>query len=249
MINKIMQKIKNNEDITIDFVGDSITYGMNYCRTEETYVAKFAACLSRVFSDYTVYRYDGIVEEEPPVIKKFDGPVLVASGKEKGKIDVVRNGVGGNTVVHALKRIDDFTGTLVNGKRPDITFMMFGINDALKSDPTKYVFPEEFKKNYKILIDEIRRRNDDTCIIMLSATYNDQTITEHCEKSRELAKEENIPYIDLHKLWMEHFDEDKENFGQGDWLAGGEDACHPMPIAAEITAKYIFDKFMALLEK
>lgn len=31
-----IEKIKCNDDITIEFVGDSITQGMNYCHAEET---------------------------------------------------------------------------------------------------------------------------------------------------------------------------------------------------------------------
>ena len=147
-----MKKIRCNEDITIEFVGDSITHGLNHCLIEETYVAKFASLMAKRFENYTVCRYDGVVADELSPMKSFDGPILVSQGKGQGRIDVIKNGIGGNTLQRAMKRIDDFTGILVNGKAPDVIFMMFGINDALKSDPSKYVTAEQFKINYKALI-------------------------------------------------------------------------------------------------
>lgn len=248
-LNKLRKKIELYEDITIDFVGDSITHGLNHCSSEETYVAKFARFLSDHFREYTVCRYDGIVESELLPMKRFEGPVLISLGG-KCRIDVIRNGIGGNTVMRAYNRIDDFTGVLanVNGKSPDVTFLMFGINDALKSDPKKYVSADDFGSNYKMLVDEIKKRNPDTFIIIMGATTNDQSIEEHCKKSEELAREENIPYIDLRRLWTEHYDIKADNFGYGDWLAGGMDSCHPTPKAAEIMASYIFDEFIRIIE-
>lgn len=46
MVN-VIKKIKSNDDITIEFIGDSVTHGLNYCRPEETYVAKFAMLISK----------------------------------------------------------------------------------------------------------------------------------------------------------------------------------------------------------
>lgn len=240
-------KFNKNEDITIDFVGDSVTNGLDHCCLEETYVAKFAALIARKFENYCVYRYDGVIDDALAPMKNFDGPILVSYKEKAGKIDIVKNGIGGNTIQRALNRIDDFTGVLANGKRPDVTFLMFGINDALKSDPEKYVTAEQFKSNYKMLISEVRKRNPDTFIIMLSATYNDQTIDEHCEKSKDLAREEDIPYIDLHELWLRHYNVKADNFGQGDWLANNRDACHPTPKAAHIMAEKICNGFLEII--
>lgn len=244
---KFKDKLKNGQHITIDFVGDSVTYGRDHCAAEETYVAKFAAEMAKNFPEFSVYRYDGFIKDPLLPMEGFDGPILVSAGTGEGRIDIIRNGIGGNTVMRAYNRLGDFTGTLVNGMRPDLTFLMFGINDALLSDPSKYVSPEKFKENYKMLIDKIRELNDDTAIIMLSATYNGFSIKDHCEKSMELAKEENIPYVDMFKFWCDHYDENADNYGQGDWLYGNGDSCHPMPIAAEITAKHIYKEFMKLI--
>jgi lysophospholipase L1-like esterase len=246
-MNGFIKKIKHNEDITIEFVGDSITHGLNHCRAEETYVAQFASLIAKKLENYTVYRYDGIVADELSPIKSFDGPILVSYKESQCRIDVIKNGIGGNTVQRAINRIDDFTGTLANGKAPDVIFMMYGINDALKSNSHKYVTAKQFKTNYKTLLEEVKKRNPDALIIMMGATTNDQSIEEHCEKSKELADEEKIPYIDLHKLWSDHFDAEREHFGHGDWLANNNDACHPTPKAAHIMAENILDEFLKMI--
>lgn len=243
----LIEKINNGENLTFNFVGDSITNGLNYCHSEETYCSKFAMLLSKHFENYTVYRYDGIYDSELSPIKYFDGPILLSMGTGHRKIDVIKNGIGGNTVLRAYNRIDNFTGTLANGEKADVTFLMFGINDALKSDPKKYVTADVFKENYKMLLHEIKARDPHTFIIMLSATTSDQTIHEHVQESIELAKEEMIPHINTHKLWKDHFDQNAKNFGHGDWLSDNGDPYHPTPKAAEIMAKYIFDAFIHII--
>lgn len=245
-VKDVFEKIRKGDHVTLDFVGDSVTYGLNHCTAEETYVARVAELLARAFPTHSVNRYDGRVVDELLPMKSFDGPIPVSCGEGGGRIDVIRNGVGGNTVRRALLRKGDFTGVLCNGKRPDLTFVMFGINDALTGDPTKYVTPDVYKEDYRTLINTLRRENADSAIVMLSATDNDRTVDAHCAMSAALAKEENIPYIDLHALWKAHYDATADNFGHGDWLYGHGDACHPMPVATEIMARYIFDALMAM---
>ena len=244
MMNRVFEKLRKGESVTLDFVGDSVTYGLNHCRPEETYVAKVAALFAREFSTHSVYRYDGIMGGEFSPLRGFDGPILVSLGSGEGRINVIRNGVGGNTVKRAAARIDDFTGVLPSGERADLICVMLGINDALLNDPAKYVTAEVYKEQYRELLSEIRRREPDAALVLLSSTDNDQSIDAHCEASRALAAEMGIPYIDTHALWVAHRDESLGNYGHGDWLYGNGDACHPMPKAAEITARFIFSELM-----
>jgi len=243
-LKKIAGKLKNGEDLTLDFVGDSVTHGLNHCSSDETYTAVFASLMAEHFKEYSVFRYDGIPTGALAPMGSFAGPFPVSVGNGRGRMDIIRNGIGGNTVARAYNRIADFAGTAANGKIPDITFMMFGINDALKPDPAKYVTADVFKQNYGKLLDEVIHRIPDTCVILLTATTNDWTVDEHCQKTVELAAERGIPLIDTHRLWEEHYDAGAGNFGHGDWLAGGSDACHPTPVGAKATAKFIFDEFL-----
>ena len=243
----IANKLKNGEHLTLDFVGDSVTRGTNHCTDDETYVARFAAYLAEKLSDVTVRRIDGIAPDELMPMHHFEEPRTISKGNG-AVIDVIRNGVGGNTILRAHKRIGDFTGTLANGRRPDITFMMFGINDALVTVKDRYAPPDVFKENYRNLIGAIREQNPETLFVLMTPTTNNQDVSLHAEKVRELCKEENIALIDTNALWSAHYCPDTENFGHGDWLRGGRDACHPTPKGADATAKYIFDEFIKLIE-
>jgi len=242
----ILYKLDNAEKFTFDFVGDSVTHGLNHCTADETYVAKFARFISEKYIDRTVLRYDGVVLRENEPIKSYEGPITVSSRGER-TITVIRNGVGGDSVRRAINRIENFTGVLANNERPDVTFLMFGINDALTSNPTKYVTPDVYIENYKELIAKIKDSTPETEIIILAPTTNGDSVYNHYLKLCEFVKENDLPFIDTHKLWLDHYDTNAHNYGQGDWLFGNGDACHPMPLAAEITAKFIFDEFVKLI--
>ena len=60
---------------------------------------------------------------------------------------------------------------------------MFGINETLinPEELDKSKTSEQFKENYKLLIDEICLRNPDTEIVILGATYNDCSVDNHCQ--------------------------------------------------------------------
>ena len=221
---------------TFVFVGDSITWGLNHCTGEETYVAFFAAAMAQAFPDAKVIRYDGIVKDEQSALLGY-APVVVQEGAE-GAIHIIRSGVGGNTVARAMARIQDFTGILPSGTKADYIVTMFGINDALKADPTKYVSAEVFKENYRKLLRALQADAPNAKIIVMTATTNDQSIDAHVQATYALVKEENVAIIDMYALWQKQYDPEKENFCHGDWLA--TDACHPTPKAAKIMGEKIF---------
>lgn len=225
--------------LTVDFVGDSITWGISHCAAEETYVAAFARMVAAQYPECSVYRYDGVMGGELDPIARYDEPFLVQAGTGTQRIDVIRCGIGGNTVRRALNRFGDYTGTLVNGRRADVTFFMFGINDALKSDPRKYVTPEQFGKDYRELLERFRAA-EPSAVIVMSATTNDQPIDEHVAETARVARAFGLPYIDHCAVWAAHFDPAAPHFGQGDWLSDTPgDACHPSPLGARVIARTI----------
>ena len=76
------------------------------------------------------------------------------------------------------------------------------------------------------------------CCIGDSITYG----LIHCT-----AEEYSLPLIDVHSLWMNHLIPGSEHFGQRDWLSDSKyDSCHPTPLGAEMTARYIFDSMVSL---
>ena len=244
MLNKIKSKIENGETVTITFVGDSITEGTANCTDEETFVAIFTECLAKDFPECKIVRYDGKAVGE---VKPLDGyrEVLVQDGK-KGRINVLRSGVGGNTVLRALNRFSDYTGVLSSGTRSDFIFTMFGINDSITTVPAKYVTDDVFKKQYADLIEKLLESEPQAKLIIMPATTNDFDITAHVDRTFELAKEKGLALIDTFTLWSEHYDPSADNFGHGDWLKGGFDACHPMPKSSRIMAEYIYERFKGI---
>lgn len=235
---KIMRLLKKQGTATFTFIGDSITWGLNFCNNEQTYVACFARKMAEAFRNVGVIRYDGIAADEASPLIRYDAKVL--SDGSEGTLHVIRSGVGGNTVLRALARKRDFTGILPSKTRSDYIFTMFGINDALRSDKSKYVSPAEFKENYRTLIDVLKRDTPNAEIFIMTATTNDQNINAHVAATHELIREEKLGIIDLNALWNAHYDKTSENFGHGDWLAN--DACHPTYEAAEAMANEIFEK-------
>ena len=225
---------------TFVFVGDSITWGLNHCTAEETYVAFFAAEMARAFPDAKILRYDGIVRDEMSPLMGYN-QVVVQDGKE-GVIHIIRSGVGGNTVTRAMARKQDFTGILPSGTKADYIVTMFGINDALKADPAKYVSAEVFKENYRKLLRLLKEDAPNAKLVVMTATTNDQSIDAHVRATYELIKEENVGLVDMYALWQKQYDPKKDNFGYGDWLA--TDACHPTPKSAKIMGQKIFSELM-----
>lgn len=255
-VTDFFRKIESKEDAVLCCVGDSITYGLIHCIAEETYTAKLAARFGFKYPDITVLRYDGNCGSgEYDTINDYTGPILVHSG-EKGCLTVIRNGVGGNTASRLTKRIDDFTVLLPNGVKPDVMTVMTGINDALSEDPNRYVTPEQFKLNYRELLKLTAERLPDTAIVLLTPSYNDMGVNcksclePYCDVVKSLAKEYSLPLIDVHSLWMNHLIPGSEHFGQRDWLSDSKyDSCHPTPLGAEMTARYIFDSLLTLSEQ
>jgi lysophospholipase L1-like esterase len=260
--------IKSKENITIDFIGDSITWGTMHCSQEETYVARFTHYLAEYFKEYTVRRYDGIpIAGSAEPMKCFEGPFVYQYGENKATIDVIKNRIGGSTVKKASERPQDYTKELANGRRHDFVFLMFGINDALTYDKGKYVTGLQFKEDYKKLLDIIKNDNPYATPVITSTTkptiltnrrypqYVPEVggilvcnIEEHVECVKKLAIEEDIAYIDTHKLWQEHWREGEIHYGHGDWLVG-EDSCHPSPVASDEMAKFVFNKFIELAKE
>ena len=244
----ISDRISKGENQLIIAVGDSITWGLNHCGEEETYCAELARLFAKSMPEANVVRYDGIVKEERRPLDGYSEPKTVQSGS-KGRLTLVKSGVGGDTVQRAINRFDDYAGDFINGERPDLFLLMFGINDALASDPDKFVSPEQFYNNYALLCDMLKKGNPNAEIVLMTPTYNDNgtsaqsCLDPYCEKVIELARKNGFQYIDMHKLWMEHLIVGSENYGQRDWLSGAEgDSCHFSKKGAADAAKFIFSE-------
>lgn len=243
---EIQKKIEQGRQTMIITVGDSITWGRTYCADDETYTAKFAQLVARKYPDLGVIRYDGTYPKENGPIESYGKRILVQAGAEKQTVTVVRSGVGGDTVSRALRRIDDFTGYVVDNRRPDLLILMFGVNDALAADPDKFVSAEQFAENYRELLNQLDKKADGAEFVLMTPTYNDSGDTRfscldpYVQKVKEIAEERHCLLIDLHAMWMEHLQVGSAHYGQRDWLGAADgDSTHPTPLAAERMAQKI----------
>ena len=262
----ILEKIKTSDYFQIMMVGDSITYGtgsnprhaenITDPDDENTYTAFFARMLSERLNDKTVVRYDGIYNGENRnadgtiYIHEYKGPITVGEGK-KGKITVVRSGIGGNTVARLISRKDDFLGKVVEDKSADLFFIKSGINDSLyhiDGEGPKHAEPDEYGKNLETLINDVKASNPNADIVLMTPTVNDEHTEEqwfgksqldpYAKKMKEVAAKYGLNIVDLHSLWMAHLDKNAANHGSGDWLTAREgDFCHPSPKGHEAIAK------------
>ena len=63
----ITQLLKTQKAVTFTFIGDSITWGLNHCTAEETYVAYFAKEIAKAFPGSKIILISAIVQ----LIKPF----------------------------------------------------------------------------------------------------------------------------------------------------------------------------------
>ncbi len=255
VMQKIVKRMKEDDNYLIISLGDSITEGQGATNANTSYTAVFAKGLAGRIAGKTITRLDG----------KRDGDHLGVYNKtvlkkgDQGKITVVRSGYGGNTVKRIINRKDDYIGrTFEEADVADLFIISVGINDSIVDDPAKYISPKGFKINLGKLVDMIREAHPGVDIILLTPTWCDRgtekksIVDAHAKAMIEFATEENIPYIDMHKMWMEHLVIGEKNFGQGDWLVDGGDHCHPSDVGhavmAEEILKFIFEEDNATSE-
>lgn len=243
----ILERMTNADNYTIFVVGDSITAGFRSTDPEHTYTAVFARGLAERFPERNVWRYDGIwystKDAELRPLLGYDGPFPVQGGEGK-TLTVIRSGIGGNTVRRMLKRKDDYLGKEIDGRVADLYIVMVGINDALQSDPTKFVEPDVFGEDLNRLVDELEAGNPTADLILMTPTFNDRQaergsrLAPYVDVMRAVARKRAIPLIDQHARWMSHFELGAPHYGQGDWLSDVEgDACHPSNLGHEAIAK------------
>ena len=252
-VKDVYEKYLSGKSIVLQTVGDSITWGLNHCTPEQTYTAE----LCKLFAENTsadIVRYDSIAPRNTGRIKGFERIEVRNNGADR-KISIIRNGVGGDSVLRALKRYEDFTGEITEGLRPDIITLLFGVNDALENDPMKFVSENIFKTNLQLLIKTIYTFNPEAAVVLLTPSYNDDGTTDkscldkYAKKVKEVGVEFNIPVIDIHKKWMEHLITGSENNGQREWLSNVKwDMTHLSPIGSRAMAEHIFDGLKNLIK-
>jgi len=240
-------------------VGDSITHGGRASSDNTTYTAVLATLLASRYPERTVKRHDGLMFDTPDCelrpLQKYSSAVTVQSGNN-GTIHVVRSGVGGNTVKRLLSRSADFINKTIDGCHADLFLINAGINDAIREDLLKFATPDEYAADLLALITRITTAHPHAAVVLMSPTYNDSGIKStsvldpYAVAMRNVANSRELPFIDLHDVWMQHLTVGGENYGQGNWLSGiPGDCCHPSDQGHEAIARTIFHHICNLQEE
>lgn len=115
--------------------------------------------------------------------------------------EMIPAGVSGNTCVHMIKRLDKD----VIKKKPDWMFLSCGVNDAPNGIDNPGVPLELYKKNITTIIEKCQQA--EIKVIVLTATpvledpshISNKNLIPYNEFLRTIAKEKNLPLIDLNK--------------------------------------------------
>lgn len=242
----IAKKMSAAEEYLVFSIGDSITEGSHATSDETTYTAVLAREIAAHYPTRTVLRYDGRSHETPDSetlpLETHGTPVTVQKGGE-GKITVSRCGIGGNSTRRLLRRRADFIGKELEGRTGDLFLIVVGINDSIEKVPDKFATPALYAAHLHELIDDIERTHKDADVVLMTPTYYDygtertSRLDPYVAEMVRIAREREIPLVDLHRLWMDHLVIGAEHYGQGDWL--DTDRCHPTDKGHEAIGKEI----------
>lgn len=208
--------------------------------TSDTYV-KLSMSSLNVGSKYTVNLYatgasgsscvavyDFVVCSDRAFNSPFKGKTVVAFGDSitawKGWVsmmygeigtEVINSGVGGDTTVHALNRIQKD----VIDKNPDLVIINFGMNDQAVNPSTgkNLTSIEKYEENYRTIIDKILATGSDIILVAVhdvcnskygggTPVYNekDSTGTNYVDRFNEvvkkLADEYKLGFLDINSL-------------------------------------------------
>ncbi|MBR2387911.1 MAG: hypothetical protein IKB02_04000 [Clostridia bacterium] len=239
---EIVQRMKDMPNYLIFMVGDSLTEGIGVPdRKNLDFTAKFTEKLAKLIPEKNVYRIDGVRTNHATAILYPEEEDHVQIQKVEGTTDeiaVARCGIGGNTVKRIINRSTDYIGKELRGRTGDLFIIMSGINDSAVRNEDKYAAPPVYKEHLNTLLDMISAEHKEADFILMTPTYagqNGRTLDVYADEMKAVAKERNIPLIDQHKLWLDHWVEGAEHCGQGDWLSEG-DSCHPTAVGYEAMA-------------
>lgn len=144
----------------------------------------------------------------------YGGNFVAELAKLLPEHEIVNAGIGGNTVLNLLNRVDD----VLAEDDPDGIFVMVGGNDAISYSqpatrryyeqvqkvPGGIVTPEQFAQAYRDLLTRIQLAQVLAWVGLEPSEYNPETVAavrQYNALAREAARALNIPVLDL----MAHF--------------------------------------------
>lgn len=129
---------------------------------------------------------------------------------DEEKVEVVNRSIGGRSSSSFIRegRWDAIVNELQKG---DWVFVQFGHNDT-STNPQRHAEPEEYKANFEKFCQEARAKGANPVIltsIAMRTWQNGELVVarphfaEYIQIARDVAKEQNVPLIDMHKSTLE----------------------------------------------
>jgi lysophospholipase L1-like esterase len=267
LVPRLLQRILAGESCVIHFVGDSITVGYNSTGTVgANFVQRMGVLIGQQLAPKaSVQRYDpnayGSLNDN--AINGWNGPTVIGTTAEAGSssqvIQIVNNGVSGDTVQRVLRRFGNLTGwTPVI----DCHIIYLGINDSLTTDGTKFVDPDSFYSGIRALLDIIRNYYPQSDLVVCTQHHNDQPeagnggsivantykLENYAMATRRAAAELGVALVDLRQKWADHFNPNDPNFAANDGYrdsidTSGGNHTHPTDTGHQAIAEEIFKIF------
>lgn len=149
----------------------------------------------------------------------------------------------------------------------DYVIMQFGHNDSSEKHPERYVNIQGYKEFLRLFVTQTREKGGNPVIVTPVARnypWKDGKLNnahgEYWQAPIDIAKEMNVPYIDLNKLSMEYFTSKGQDFTTNKYFMnlpenlyeaypkGQKDNTHFQPEGAKVVASLVYKEFKNLIK-
>ncbi|WP_338868370.1 SGNH/GDSL hydrolase family protein [Spirosoma sp. SC4-14] len=126
-----------------------------------------------------------------------------------GQFDLIGAGIGGNKIYDLYLRMDDD----VIAQKPDVVVIWVGVNDVWhKASSGTGTDPDKFIRFYEAVIKKLQAANTRIVLCTPAAigektdmtNQQDGDLNQYSQFIRNLAKEHNLPLVDLRKAFLEY---------------------------------------------
>ncbi len=184
-----VEKLKNHQDVTVFFYGDSITYGANasYISNYEPFQASYPMLFVQSLADLFGYRVEYVNTELADTSKVPQEPYVAGSN---GTITYINTAVGGWSSKDAALQMDQYVGSILERYGCDLFVIGVGMNDGTFN-------PSLTAKHVKMVCDLVLENHKDAAMLLVSTMvpnpnavngwYGNQPLQE--KKLQQLAEE------------------------------------------------------------
>lgn len=149
----------------------------------------------------------------------------------------------------------------------DYVIMQFGHNDGSEKHPERYVNIQGYKEFLRLFVSQTQQKGGNPVIVTPVARnypWKDGILEnvhgEYWQAPIDIAKEMNVPYIDLNKLSMEYFTKKGQDFTANHYFMnlpentyeaypkGQKDNTHFQPEGAKIVASLVYQEFKNIIK-